>query len=93
MGRLFCNACRLSLQQLNTVRKRPRYEIERLYHCSWPACNRAYETLNHLNAHIQMQKHGAKRSPKEFTELRRQWRKAKKDLETPLGLSAPSSPC
>jgi hypothetical protein len=50
----------------NAVRKRPRRrydEIERLYQCSWPDCNKAYGTLNHLNAHVQMQKHGAKRSP------------------------------
>ncbi|KAF7308475.1 C2H2-type domain-containing protein [Mycena chlorophos] len=70
----------------NTVRKRPRRrydEIERLYHCSWPDCNKAYGTLNHLNAHVQMQKHGPKRSPNEFKELRKQWRKAKKELETP----------
>lgn len=30
---------------------------------SWPNCNKAYGTLNHLNAHVTMQKHGAKRSP------------------------------
>ncbi|KAJ6581537.1 hypothetical protein B0H19DRAFT_1061085 [Mycena capillaripes] len=70
----------------NAVRKRPRRrydEIERLYHCSWPDCNKAYGTLNHLNAHVQMQKHGAKRSPNEFKELRKQWRKAKKEYESP----------
>lgn len=50
----------------NTVKKRPRRrydEIERLYLCSWPDCNKSYGTLNHLNAHVTMQKHGAKRSP------------------------------
>lgn len=50
----------------NAVKKRPRRrydEIERLYQCSWPECNKAYGTLNHLNAHVTMQKHGAKRSP------------------------------
>jgi hypothetical protein len=26
-------------------------------------CAKAYGTLNHLNAHIQMQRHGEKRSP------------------------------
>ncbi|KAJ7043651.1 Zn finger family DNA binding protein [Mycena alexandri] len=70
----------------NAVRKRPRRrydEIERLYHCKWPDCNKAYGTLNHLNAHVQMQKHGAKRSPNEFKELRKQWRKAKKEYESP----------
>lgn len=50
----------------NTVKKRPRRrydEIERLYTCSWPECTKAYGTLNHLNAHVTMQKHGVKRSP------------------------------
>lgn len=50
----------------NTVKKRPRRrydEIERLYQCSWPDCNKAYGTLNHLNAHVTMQKHGSKRTP------------------------------
>lgn len=50
----------------NAVKKRPRRrydEIERLYQCSWSDCTKAYGTLNHLNAHITMQKHGPKRSP------------------------------
>lgn len=50
----------------NAVKKRPRRrydEIERLYQCSWPDCNKSYGTLNHLNAHVTMQKHGSKRSP------------------------------
>ncbi|KAF8845075.1 hypothetical protein BDN67DRAFT_893227 [Paxillus ammoniavirescens] len=66
----------------NAVKKRPRRrydEIERLYQCSWPDCAKAYGTLNHLNAHVTMQKHGSKRSPNEFKELRKQWRKAKKE--------------
>ena len=66
----------------NAIRKRPRRrydEIERLYQCSWPDCTKRYGTLNHLNAHIVMQRHGNKRSPSEFKELRKQWRKAKKD--------------
>ncbi|KAM6497083.1 Zn finger family DNA binding protein [Amanita muscaria] len=68
----------------NAVKKRPRRrydEIERLYHCSWPNCAKAYGTLNHLNAHVTMQKHGSKRSPSEFKELRKQWRKAKKESD------------
>lgn len=90
----------------NAVKKRPRRrydEIERLYQCSWPDCSKAYGTLNHLNAHVTMQKHGSKRSPNgmkatpvdhpptanqnalsEFKELRKQWRKAKKDSESPV---------
>ncbi|KAK0202699.1 Zn finger family DNA binding protein [Desarmillaria ectypa] len=70
----------------NAVKKRPRRrydEIERLYQCTWPDCNKAYGTLNHLNAHVTMQKHGPKRSPNEFKELRKQWRKAKKESEFP----------
>lgn len=89
----------------NAVKKRPRRrydEIERLYQCSWQNCTKSYGTLNHLNAHITMQKHGHKRSPNgelksyspstiplvehtltndviEFKELRKQWRKAKKE--------------
>ncbi|RXW22151.1 hypothetical protein EST38_g3701 [Candolleomyces aberdarensis] len=68
----------------NAVKKRPRRrydEIERLYQCSWPDCAKAYGTLNHLNAHVTMQKHGPKRSPNEFKELRKQWRKAKKEAD------------
>ncbi len=30
---------------------------------SWPGCQKAYGTLNHLNAHVTMQRHGQKRSP------------------------------
>ena len=50
----------------NNVKKRPRRrydEIERLYQCSWGDCTKAYGTLNHLNAHVTMQKHGPKRHP------------------------------
>jgi hypothetical protein len=49
----------------NAVRKRPRRydEIERLYHCSWEGCTKSYGTLNHLNAHVVMQRHGARRTP------------------------------
>lgn len=53
------------------VKKRPRRrydEIERLYTCGWQGCAKSYGTLNHLNAHVSMQKHGEKRSPTgEFT--------------------------
>ena len=47
-------------------RKRPRRrydEIERLYLCGWNGCEKSYGTLNHLNAHVAMQKHGEKRLP------------------------------
>jgi hypothetical protein len=47
-----------------TKRPRRRYEeIERMYKCGWNGCEKAYGTLNHLNAHVTMQGHGAKRTP------------------------------
>jgi hypothetical protein len=59
------NAAALIMESLgDRLRVRRRYdEIERLYQCSWPDCNKVYGTLNNLNSHVQMQKHGAKRSP------------------------------
>jgi transcription factor CON7 len=45
-------------------RPRRRYEeIERMYKCGWNGCEKAYGTLNHLNAHVTMQSHGIKRTP------------------------------
>lgn len=45
-------------------RSRRRYdEIERIYPCGYKGCDKAYGTLNHLNAHVAMQKHGPKRLP------------------------------
>lgn len=69
------------LQPAPTQRKRPRRrfeEIERLYGCIYPGCTKAYGTLNHLNAHVLMQKHGKKRLPEEFKEVRREWRLRKR---------------
>ena len=78
-------------------KKRPRRrydEIERLYLCGWSGCEKAYGTLNHLNAHVAMQKHGEKRLPtgkhpssisdrsdplSEFKDMRKQWRKKKRE--------------
>ncbi|KAI1316336.1 hypothetical protein EDD11_010115 [Mortierella claussenii] len=71
------------LSGVNT-KKRPRRrfdEIERLYVCNWADCEKAYGTLNHLNAHVNMQKHGPKRHPSEFKELRKAWRRQKKAEE------------
>ncbi|KAJ7745875.1 hypothetical protein DFH07DRAFT_685170, partial [Mycena maculata] len=59
--------------------RRPYKEIERLYNCSWPECDKAYGTLGHLNAHVRIQGHGAKRRPNEFKELRKRCRKVSKD--------------
>jgi transcription factor CON7 len=49
-------------------RPRRRYEeIERMYKCGWQGCEKAYGTLNHLNAHVTMQSHGQKRTPEGTT--------------------------
>jgi len=73
----------VALPGINT-KKRPRRrydEIERHYACNFPGCTKSYGTLNHLNAHVQMQKHGPKRHPSEFKELRKQWRRQKREEE------------
>ncbi|KZS90776.1 hypothetical protein SISNIDRAFT_398736, partial [Sistotremastrum niveocremeum HHB9708] len=75
----------------NALKKRPRRrydEIERLYNCQWPGCAKAYGTLNHLNAHVSMQRHGPKRSPSEFKELRKLWRRNKKEASATRSSSA-----
>jgi len=43
-------------------------EIDRLFDCNHGSCNKAYGTLNNLNAHILMQSHGPKRTAAEFKE-------------------------
>ncbi|KAL3474882.1 hypothetical protein BJX99DRAFT_259970 [Aspergillus californicus] len=64
-------------------RPRRRYEeIERMYKCGWNGCEKAYGTLNHLNAHVTMQSHGAKRTPEEFKEIRKEWKARKKEEDT-----------
>ncbi|KAL2112130.1 hypothetical protein VUR80DRAFT_8498 [Thermomyces stellatus] len=63
-------------------RPRRRYEeIERMYKCGWNGCEKAYGTLNHLNAHVTMQGHGPKRTPDEFKEIRKEWKQRKKEEE------------
>lgn len=52
-------------------RPRRRYEeIERMYKCGWHGCEKAYGTLNHLNAHVTMQSHGIKRTPEGLLRTR-----------------------
>lgn len=56
----------LSKPMSSSASKRPRRrfdEIERLYTCDYPLCLKAYGTLNHLNSHKTMQKHGPKSTP------------------------------
>ena len=51
-------------------RPRRRYEeIERMYKCGWQGCEKAYGTLNHLNAHVTMQSHGNKRTPEGMLDV------------------------
>ncbi|KAK8108366.1 hypothetical protein PG984_014167 [Apiospora sp. TS-2023a] len=52
-------------------RRRPE-EIERHYQCGWHGCDKGYDTLNHLNAHVTMKAHGEKRTPDDFKEIRKQ---------------------
>lgn len=62
----FAYLTKATLQQNNSTSKRPRRrfdEIERLYTCDYPGCLKAYGTLNHLNSHKTMQKHGPKSTP------------------------------
>ncbi|GAA6028540.1 hypothetical protein JCM8097_007271 [Rhodosporidiobolus ruineniae] len=69
------------VQQQGQATKRPRRrydEIERLYNCDYPGCTKAYGTLNHLNSHKTMQKHGPKSTPAQFKEMRKAWRERKK---------------
>ncbi|KAH8984038.1 hypothetical protein EDB92DRAFT_1803408 [Lactarius akahatsu] len=66
----------------DAVKKRPRRrydKIERIYNCPWTGCTKSYGTLNHLNAHIVMERHGSNRTSAEFQELGKQRRKANKD--------------
>lgn len=46
-------------------------EIDRIFACNYPGCDKSYGTLNNLNAHILMQKHGNKRSAYEFKDHQR----------------------
>ncbi|ATY59380.1 transcriptional regulator [Cordyceps militaris] len=62
-------------------RPRRRYEeIERMYKCGWNGCEKAYGTLNHLNAHVTMQSHGQKRTP----EANMRGKKKRKDFKEHL---------
>jgi hypothetical protein len=55
-------------------RPRRRYEeIERMYKCGWNGCEKAYGTLNHLNAHVTMQSHGQKRTPEGMSQILSWW--------------------
>jgi hypothetical protein len=54
--------------------KRPRrkfHEVQRFYSCNYPGCDKAFGALNHLNAHVKFKNHGPRRSPREFSWVRR----------------------
>ncbi|KAI0299170.1 hypothetical protein BC826DRAFT_62265 [Russula brevipes] len=80
----------------NVVRKH-------LYHCSWPGCTKSYVTLNLLNVHIAMQRHGDQRTLAEFEESKKQWcglkllerakeRSAKRSKQALARLQSPPTP-
>ncbi|CCH45934.1 hypothetical protein BN7_5521 [Wickerhamomyces ciferrii] len=73
-------------QTLNSQpkKKRPRRkanEMERLYACNYNNCKNSYGTLNHLNAHITFKRHGPKRKPEEFKQIRELYKIKKNKLE------------
>lgn len=73
-------------------RPRRRYEeIERMYKCGWNGCEKAYGTLNHLNAHVTMQSHGAKRTPEgmcKFSAFSLKPPKVRASLASMIGVGA-----
>jgi len=74
-GNILFGERRGSRRNDSTYVKRPRRraeEVERLYTCSWPGCDKSYGALNHLNTHVRNAEHGPKREPKEFKEVRRE---------------------
>lgn len=44
-----------------------------MYKCGWNGCEKAYGTLNHLNAHVTMQSHGNKRTPEGMFNFLQVW--------------------
>jgi hypothetical protein len=66
-GNILFGERRGSRRNDSTYVKRPRRraeEVERLYTCSWPGCDKSYGALNHLNTHVRNAEHGPKREPK-----------------------------
>eukprot|EP00834_Sanchytrium_tribonematis_P002464 NODE_76_length_23837_cov_1.242396.p14 type:complete len:182 gc:universal NODE_76_length_23837_cov_1.242396:13755-13210(-) len=41
-------------------------EIERIYDCDFPGCDKSYESISHLNTHREKKKHGEKKSIYDF---------------------------
>lgn len=57
-------------------------EIERVYTCTYANCDKAYGTLNHLNTHINYQKHGERKLPSDFKEVRERLKQRKLQSKT-----------
>ncbi|KXN70434.1 hypothetical protein CONCODRAFT_78849 [Conidiobolus coronatus NRRL 28638] len=58
---------RVELKPIKTKRvRRKHHEVERIYNCIHPGCQKAYSVLNHLNTHIKIQNHGRPRINEEF---------------------------
>ncbi|GME68708.1 unnamed protein product [[Candida] boidinii] len=71
-----------ALMDAKKKRKRRKFhEIDRLYKCNFQNCDKSYGTLNHLNAHVQLQVHGEKRLPSEFKQIREQCKAKKKQMK------------
>lgn len=71
-------------QTTQPKKKRPRRkanEMERLYACNYKNCKNSYGTLNHLNAHITFKRHGPKRKPEEFKQIRELYKSKKNKLD------------
>lgn len=71
-------------QATQPKKKRPRRkanEMERLYACNYKSCKNSYGTLNHLNAHITFKRHGPKRKPEEFKQIRELYKLKKTKLD------------
>lgn len=49
----------------------------RPYACTFHDCDKKYDTLSHLNEHITLKKHGARKVPSDFGELRHRLRHEK----------------
>ena len=46
--------------------RRKHTEMERIYDCDYPDCDKAYESISHLNTHREKKNHGDKKSIYDF---------------------------
>ena len=57
--------------------RQPTEGLVRPYACTFHDCDKKYDTLSHLNEHITLKKHGARKVPSDFGELRHRLRHEK----------------